>query len=396
MGVNVINYFYHLIMGRILGPENYGVLASIFAILYILSVVPTSSSFAIVKFISSTKKDSEIIGIFRTLKRFIFRLALILSVVLLASSPLIANFLHIKNVVNIVLVAPMLYLSLLTLLYQATCQGLLKFWGYIGPALVLSVAKLVIGILLVITGLEVFGAVVGIFTAFVLAYFYALSMSKYIPSSKKEDPFDMIPFFKFSIPVVFQALAFTSFFTTDVILVKHFMPPFEAGLYAALSTLGKIIYFAASPVTSVMFPVVSGKKSRGEKYDRVFYLTFLVTFIVSFTVVAFFYLFPTFTIKLLYGEKYLTASSELAWMGIFIGFYTLSYLIANFILSIGKTRIVIIPATIALVQIAAISRWHFRLLQIIQVSFLCMLALFLLLSSYLLYNRLRRIYAKSS
>ena len=38
-----------------------------------------------------------------------------------------------------------------------------------------------------------------------------------------------------------QALAFTSFFTTDLILVKHFFPPFEAGIYAALSTLGKII-----------------------------------------------------------------------------------------------------------------------------------------------------------
>ena len=38
MGVNVINYVYHLVMGRLLGTADYGVVASIFSLLYVVSI----------------------------------------------------------------------------------------------------------------------------------------------------------------------------------------------------------------------------------------------------------------------------------------------------------------------------------------------------------------------
>ena len=52
---NVVNYLYHLAMGRILGPVDYGILASLFSIFYIIGIVPLSSSVSIVKFVSTAK-----------------------------------------------------------------------------------------------------------------------------------------------------------------------------------------------------------------------------------------------------------------------------------------------------------------------------------------------------
>ena len=95
MFVSVINYAYHLIMGRTLGPVNYGILASIYSILYLISVVPSSASISIIKFVSSAKSDVETYSIYRSLSNFVFYLAIILSSIFIFISPSIAKFLHI-------------------------------------------------------------------------------------------------------------------------------------------------------------------------------------------------------------------------------------------------------------------------------------------------------------
>ena len=71
MGANVINYAYHLIMGRLLGPIGYGILASLYSILYLVSIIPSSASVSIVKFISSAK-DNELFSVYETIRKFIF------------------------------------------------------------------------------------------------------------------------------------------------------------------------------------------------------------------------------------------------------------------------------------------------------------------------------------
>lgn len=60
MAINVVNYIYHLLMGRILGPVDYGTLASVYSLLYIVTIIPTSASVSIVKFISSAKDKREV------------------------------------------------------------------------------------------------------------------------------------------------------------------------------------------------------------------------------------------------------------------------------------------------------------------------------------------------
>jgi O-antigen/teichoic acid export membrane protein len=109
MVANVVNYFYHLLMGRVLGPKDYGTLASIYAVMYILSIVPTSTSFAIVKFISSAGSKVERTGIFLRLRKLVFQIAVVLSLVFLVLSPVVSNFLHIENVYILVLVSLVLF-----------------------------------------------------------------------------------------------------------------------------------------------------------------------------------------------------------------------------------------------------------------------------------------------
>ena len=372
---NAVNYLYHLIMGRILGPVDYGVLASIFSILYIISVVPASASFAIVKFISSAGSEKERKDIYHGIRNFIIKVSLGIFVILAVLTMPVSGFLHIDNFWLIALVAPITYINLITLVNQAVSQGILKFEGSIGPTVISAVFKLGLGLLFVYLGFSVLGAVFGVLLSIVAAYVYSKKFIKRYNRPDSKTPYNLAPFLKYALPVLLQAFAFTSLFTMDIILVKHFLPAFDAGIYAALSTLGKIIYFAVQPITATMFPIVNSRRVKGGNYKNIFYLSFAATIAVSSLVVLFYYLFPNIAIGVLYGKDYLSAKGDLIWMGIFMLFYTACYNLASFLISVDKVKVVWLTGAAAVTQIVAIFIWHGSIREIIQVSLVITVAL---------------------
>ncbi len=395
MFANIINYIYQIYFaGRFLGPVGNGQLGSLFAILYIVTIIPISTSASIVKFVSSSKNHAEAVLVYQRINSLIFKVSLILSILLLLSSPLLSNFLHVP--ISGVLIVPfVLFFSLIALVNQATLQGLLKFWGSVGPNIVSSAMKLVFGFIFVLLGWYVFGAMVGVLLGMLLAYIYSWYLfKKFSKNVKPKGKFDFNKFLKYSFPVLLHSFAFTSIFTVDVILVKHFFPESIAGEYVALSTLGKIIYFAASPIAGVMFPIVAGKHSRGEKYFHLLMSSLFVTLLISLGAVSFYFLIPKIVIGLSYGSKYLDIASDLPWMGLFICFYSVSYFMMNFFLSIDTTRLVILPLIFSILQIILLWFFHGSILEVIQISLVLMFLLFTALSTYLVYNRLS--YAKKA
>ncbi len=394
MGLNVINYFYHLVMGRVLGPAGYGDLASIFSLLYIISIVPLSASFAIVRFISVEDNAKSKAKVYHALNKLIFYVGIVGGIFIVLASPLISDFLRLSDVLSVALVGPIFFFLLITLVNKSTLQGMLKFVGVVTPEYFVSLIKLLLGLLLVYLGYSVAGAVGAIFVGVIVSYVVSVWFIRREKLLKAKDKYNYKPFIKYSFPVLLQALAFTSFFTLDIILVKHFFSPVEAGLYAAIATLGKIIFFATQPITSVMFPIVSSKRSRGEVYRKVFYASLIVTGSIAGVVLLLYYIFPKVTITMLYGDKYSGAENTLFAMGLFISLYTLAYLVTNFLLSIDKVKIVALPIVLAVFQAIAIWKWHESILQVIQVNIATMILLILGLMSYVGYSEIRRYNAK--
>lgn len=385
MGANIINYVYHLIMGRMLGPVEYGILASLYSILYLVSIIPSSASVAIVKFISSAT-ENQVYSVYESLRKLIFKIAVGLSISMIITAPLLSNFLHIESLLAVILIVPILFLSLVTLVNQSASQGLLKFSGYVIPTLISSILKLILGVGLVYIGWSVSGAMFAIVIGMLFAYLYSYRfINKHIKKTKVKRN-DLVPFLKYSGPVLVQALAFTSIFTLDVILAKHFLEPFSAGIYAALSTLGKIIFFAASPVAATMFPVIAKRKALGQEYSKIFFASLAITAGIASFATLLFWLFPNIAIGVLYGKDYLSAKTDLVWMGFFMLFYTLSNLLVNFFLSIGNTKIVIVPLMAAIIQAVVIWFNHGSITTIIHNSLLITLVMFVCLLIFTIYN----------
>lgn len=379
--VSFINYLYHLIMGRMLGPSNYGELAAIISLIGLLGIIPGSLNLVVIKYISSTTNDKEVNGLISWFKRKIFLASLIFSFIILLTSPVISSFLHISKISYSILISVSFFFSIQSLLNRSILQGLLKFKEMVVSILAENSLKLGISMLLIYFGFRVGGAIAGIMIATVLGWYITNIFLQY--HAKEINPaIDLKKIILFTIPVLIQSISITSIYSADVILVKHFFSSHDAGIYAALSTLGKIIFFGAGPIGAVMFPLVSQRNARGENYKKIFTSSLLATMLFAASILLVYWLYPQLAIKLLFGTEYLEAQNLLIWFGIFISLFTLSSLLISYGLSLGKTSIVILPLIAAIVQIVMIWFFHQTLYTII---FISIISAALLLVSLLIY-----------
>lgn len=382
---NVINYVYHLVIGRMLGPANYSELAVVISLIGLIGIIPASINPVVVKFISAAKNDAEIAGFINWFSKKIFVAALVITAIVVGSSPLISSFLNIKNPV-IILVSGAIFLFLFsTVLNRGVLQGLLRFNQMVVTILVENGTKFLIGVALVYLGFTALGAVAGIaIAAFIAWVLTRIFVSDHYGKNSSSKP-NVKAVVKFFFPVFFQSVALTSLYSSDLILVKHFFSPHEAGIYAAVSTLGKIIFFAAGPVAAVMFPLISKKQSLGQNYNRVFLYSVFLTTSLSLGILLIYQLFPKLTVGILYGSLYSDAASLLVWFGIFMTLFTLSSLLLNYFLSLGKVRVFILPLLAATFQVIGILLFHDSLRTVVNISIFATALLFISLLIYLSY-----------
>jgi len=276
-------------------------------------------------------------------------------------------------------------LSLLSFVNDGILRGFLKF-GFLSFNSVFATAlKLVLAIFLVKIGLGVRGSLGAIFLASLVPYFLSFYPLRFLWNCKYKngERIEWKEFFGFSTPVMVATLSLTSLYSSDVVLVKHFFSSFEAGLYSAISVLGRIVFFASGVVPAVMFPLVSERFENGVKYRHFLNQSFLIVGGVSFLITIIYFLFPSLMIKILYGESYLKASFYLGIFAVFISFYSLSNLLVNFFLSIRKTQVAGICLLAAFLQIILISFFHQSLLEVIKISLIISVLLFLSLVVFL-------------
>jgi O-antigen/teichoic acid export membrane protein len=379
------NYLYHLLMGRMLGPADYGILVSLISLFYLLSIPVATLSLVIVKFVSTFKGKKDFASISELLRvgtKKILPFSFLVLLIFLLLAPFVTSFLHLSSILPYILVLVVFFVGIFSTINRAVLQGLFRF-GFLTLSSVVEVGlKLVTALLLVILGFKVNGALGGILMGGVVGLLFTFFPLRFLWSQKQKRELKTGEMFNFALPVFFSTLAFTSLYTTDVILVRHFLPGATSGLYAALSTLGKIIFFISGPIISVMFPLVSERHANGGKYKNLLAASLGLVGIICFGLTGIYFLFPTLVVKILFGKAYLPAATFLGFFGIFLSLYSLSFLLVNFYLSIQKTRAVILPIIAAGLQGILIWFFHQTLQQVIWIS---LIVTALLLFSLLLY-----------
>jgi len=370
-----------LVIGRMLGPAAYGELSSLLSLTGMLFVVFGFFVTVIVKFVASSEIN-ESKKLFRWFTKRAIVLGGLLGVITVLSAPVLAKFLHVGTL-EVILVGPILFFSMLIFVYRSFFQGLMKFKEMVVTNNLELGGRLVFGALLIYLGYSVLGAMVGILLSTVVAVLmsrYYLPKYQIFGKSVKFTAGKKV--WTFAVPIFISTLSMNAFVSSDLILVKHFFSAHDAGIYSAISTLGKIIFYGTGPVGAVMFPLVSSRFTKGGGYKRIFVLSFLLTLAISLAVMFVYLVLPEFSVAILYGSEFLDVSGYLFKFGGFITVFTLATLILNYYISIEKTKVVYVGAIAALIQVFGIWNFHQSLDMVINVS---LASSILLLTALLLY-----------
>jgi O-antigen/teichoic acid export membrane protein len=277
-----------------------------------------------------------------------------------------------------------MFFAIIGFVNMAFLQAKLAFIFQVLVGLVGAVTKLVLGMVFVLLGYSVVGAVWSILIAGLISYVFSFIPLRFIFDKKISTPsIATRELFSYGLPSALTLFGLTSFISTDIMLVKHFFNPHDAGLYAGLSLIGRVIFFVSAPIGGVMFPLIVQKHSKNESFTNTFKLSLLLVFVPSIFMTIFYALFPKFSILFfLKREEYLAISSLIAPFALFIALFSLLSIIANFYLSIKKTKVYIPIILGAILQVLLIVFYHQTFLQIIIISLVITLALVILLLAY--------------
>lgn len=107
---------------------------------------------------------------------------------------------------------------------------------------------------------------------------------------------------------------------------------------------------------------------------------------IIFLIMIVFTVFPEIVVGMLYGNKYLTAAKHLPLIGLYASIFSIDYLLVNYFMSREKTLVAYILVVAAFLQAGGIFILHKSISQVVWVSIIVSIILFILLTAYGLYN----------
>ncbi len=226
------------------------------------------------------------------------------------------------------------------------------------------VGKIVVGVLAVGIGWRATGALGGFLAAQLIILFY--SWRKLAPAFSRSLPIDSQQIISYSGSVFGAICGLTLLYNLDVILARHFLLPQDAGFYAAISLLGKIVFFINSSMGVILFPVVVWQKTT--RQNRSFQLLPLLGILAgSILLVIGYFVFPESLIKIIFGPAYLAIADYLGWIGVIFVLYSLVNLLSLYYLAQEKKDFVAILLAGVALEGALLGIYHQNISQILQV-----------------------------
>ena len=371
---NILAFLLNLFLARNLSYVDYGIFASLLSVITLAYIPAGSINTIIVKFATKYYSQNEmdkVYSFYFLSAKFILFLAFALFLFFLILSAPLSAFLRLNNIWYGVVVSLVISIYYLNSLNVAFLQSLLKFPFISFLNTVGGVIKLIVGILFVFVGFKAFSGLWSIFFMTLGSFFVAFIPLRGILSQRniKKISIPTKEIMRYSIPAFFTVLFLTSFTSMDVILVKHFFDSHQAGFYAGLSLMGKVIFYFTFPIPMVMFPLLIKRHTLGQAYKKLFYLALFLVFIPAILITGFYYLFPQTTINLfLGGRDYLMLSKYLGIFGLYVTIFSLVNVCVNFFLSFNETKIVYFVIIAAVFQIVLIYLFHADFNQVIYVS----------------------------
>jgi O-antigen/teichoic acid export membrane protein len=376
MLVNVFNFAYNMVMARMLGPAAFGNINAAVTLLLLASCISLAFQLVCAKFVARNHSDSSKAAVVHSLLRKAWIASLALGAVLFLAQKPVATYLNVPSpwIIGLLAVGIAAYAPLGV--KRGAMQGVCAF-PRLGTNFVLeALTRFFLGAGLVVAGYGVLGAVGAISASVIVACFIPrIPVQLRVQAGTAEPP---------SYAEAMQAIVFfvgqVIINNVDILLVKHFFPSDPAGIYAAISQIGRLLYFASwFGVVNAMFPVAAAvspeqKKNHGIGLPLLLVLGLSLIFIVGAS------LFPHLIMGVIFGSRFIEIGWLLALYAMATGLYSLSVVFIAYEMSrrIANTGWLQLIFSAALVL--GIGFFHQSLHQVIMVRIVLMAAMLVLVA----------------
>ena len=378
LAVNGGNYLYNLILGRLLGPEQFADAAVLITFLLVLSFVAMTFQLVTAKF--SVVFESNVFSSFISK---VYKNALLggisLGVLIIGFSNQLQAIFNTSSSGMFVIFGIGVPLYFIMSVNRGIFQGKKAFKSlsitYQGE--MLSRLILTLGLIFLFNIQSSVVIAIGILISFIFGLYPF--KTKHISFKKTFiNPVDSKLIRNFFILTAFYELTQIIINNSDILLVKHYFESYEAGLYASLALIGRIVYFIAWMFVMLLLPTVIQLKKEGKDTAPILFKYVGYIAAIALIIVITCAIFPKLMITMLFGDSYLPMAPLLWKYAIATGMFAVSNIFAYYYLSLDKYVPVIISGVFGMLQMVLVIFYHESLEQVVHMQIIAMILLLII------------------
>lgn len=374
--VNGGNYLYNLILGRLLGPEAFADAAVLITFLLVLSFMAMTFQLVTAKFSVLFEADAFTSFISRMYRNAVI-VGLLLGIATIVFSKQLQELFNTATSTLFVVFGFGVPLYFLMSVNRGVFQGKKAF-----KSLSITYQTEMLSRLLITLGLLYFLDIPSS-TAVAIGILVSLGFGL-VPFKMKSISFKTVTVkATYNTKLVRNFFAITAFYeltqiiinNSDILLVKHYFDAYDAGLYAALALIGRIVYFIAWMFVMLLLPTVVQLKKEGKATAPILlkyvgYISAIASVIILGCALC-----PKLVISLLFGEDYLIMSPLLWQYALATGLFAVSNIFAYYYLSLDRYIPVVLSGIFGLLQVGLIMVFHNSLAEVVTMQIVAMVLL---------------------
>jgi O-antigen/teichoic acid export membrane protein len=332
--VGVANLVYNVVTARLLGPSGFAHVTAVYTLLMLASAITLSFQAVCAKYVASHEAVEDKAAIFSSLHLRSWIASVTLGLLLFLFNRALTKYLNLPDPVLISLLALGTAFYIPLGVRRGYIQGIHAFAGLAANLMVEGLVRLGGAYYLIKIGLGVNGAVLASVIAVVAAYFLAR-------------PHPGLAWFpKTKIPIAagegVQAIVFFAgqgaINNFDIVLMNHFFISEQAGIYAAVSLVGRLINMFVWSVVNTMFPVSAAARSNDREARPVLFMSLAMVSLLLTVLILGLWAIPSFLWRTLFGSHFEAANSGglatlLILYAIATGIYSLSSVLISYEMS---------------------------------------------------------------
>jgi O-antigen/teichoic acid export membrane protein len=371
MTVNALSYVFHLLMTRKLGVDSYGELYSLLALMTLFSVPTTVITMVVVRYAAEFRAvgDHARLGAFASwiLRRTALAAVLIIALGFVLQAPLSA-YLRLTDSRSVVATAAVLALSIVCPTIRGILQGIEAFRQFAISTLIDGFGRVLFGVAFVYAGWGVHGALLGQAGAMILGLGYTwYALRSRVQRVDGPLRLDLRRLLQTSAAITTAMLALSVLGSADLLLVKHFFSPYEAGLYSAVSLVGKVLLFAIGFVPTVVLPKATARVARGESPVSVVLQAGVTIAALCTCGLGVLFLVPSFAVRVMSGTAFLGAVPYVFVYGIAMSLLGAVTVVVNYKIGLHRFDFLVPLVAVAILEPLAITLAHASLWDVVRV-----------------------------